>query len=263
MHPLRSGNRITMPLYTQVKQVIREMVEAGQLGPGDRVPGERELAERFGVSRMTARQALNELELEGVVVRAQGKGTFVAPPKIGQALVALTSFTEDMMLRGMVPGARYVKVDVAAATPDIAELLALTLPRQVWRIERLRTADDEPMALEISHVPHRLCPDLDAHLAREGSLYRVFERVYGFSLARATQTIEAALASQEEAKALGIRPRMPVLLCRRLTYRDDGVPIEYVKSVYRADRYRFVAEMVRPGEAVRPAEVAGRSPARG
>lgn len=243
------NNRVLTPLYTQIKQAIRDMVESGQLRPGDRVPGERELAEQFRVSRMTARQALNELEAEGVVVRAQGKGTFVARPKIRQALVSLTSFSEDMMLRGLVPGAKYVKVEVMVTPPDIAELLGLTIASQVWRVERLRTADGEPMALEVSYVPYRLCPDLETHLTREGSLYRVFECVYGFSLARATQTVEAALASKDEASVLGIRPRTPVLLCRRLTYRHDGVPIEYVKSLYRADRYKFVAEMVRSGGA--------------
>lgn len=247
--------RVAMPLYVQVKQLIKEMIDKGELRPGDRVPGERELAERFRVSRMTARQALNELEAEGVLVRIQGKGSFVARPKIRQALLALTSFTEDMLLRGLTPHTKSLKTEVVEADRDLAELLGLVIPREVWRIERLRTADGEPMAFEVSYVPRRLCPDLDEQLRKEGSLYGVFERVYGLRLVRATQTIEAGIASREQGGLLGIKAGAAVLLLTRLTFTDEGVPVEYVKSVYRADRYKFVAELVRVAEGREPVRV--------
>lgn len=220
-----------------------EAIESGQLTPGDRVPSERELTEQFGVSRMTARQALRELESQGYLYRVQGKGTFVASPKLEQPLVGLTSFTEDMRRRGLAPGARVLAAGEVEADRKVARLLGLSEGQRVFRLERLRLADGQPMALEIAHIPAAICPGLESESFADVSLYRFLWERCGLLLVRAAQSMESVPASAYEAEMLGVDEGAPLLLLERLCFDGRGRAVEFVRSLYRGDRYRFTAEL--------------------
>ncbi|PZN08218.1 GntR family transcriptional regulator [Thermaerobacter sp. FW80] len=245
------GGRAT--LYVEIMEYLRRQIREGHLRPGDRIPSERELAERFGASRMTVRHALDQLAWEGVIRREQGRGSFVAEPKIPLGLQFLTSFSEDMRRRGLVPSSRLISVAVVEAEDAVAEHLGLAVDRRVTSLRRVRYANDEPLSIEHVQVPFRLLPDLADHVraqfrgnrATAFSLYERFERM-GIVLQRARQTIEAAVATVEHARWLHVREGAPLLLLTRVSYDTTGRPVELVRSWYRGDRYRYETELVRP-----------------
>lgn len=234
--------RENLPLYLQLQEVLKEQIHTGLLKPGDQLPPERELSDQFRMSRMTVRQALNQLVTEGLLYRVQGKGTFVAKPKITQNLWQLSSFTEDMLSRGMKPGALVIEREVIHAEPKLAELFKLEKDMRLIKIRRLRTADSEPIALETTHLPYQ---QFQSILAKEltGSLYELLASEYRVSLARARQSIEAREAWPLEAGLLKIPDKTPVLIIERISYDVDRQVIEYVNSCYRADKYKFYVEL--------------------
>lgn len=234
-----------VPLYYQLKRIIQEKIENEELKPGDRLPSEREIAEEYGISRMTVRQGITELVRLGLLYRKQGKGTFVAEPKIEQGMINLTSFTEDMTQRGLVPGARVIDARCVQATKKIAGFLKLGVDKRVIRIERLRLANGEPMALEISHIPYQVGPSLVDEELNSQSLYGLLEKRFGVRLASARQSVEPVLANEYEARLLGVEEGSPLLLIERITCTAAGEPVEYVKSVYRGDKYKFYVDLVR------------------
>lgn len=236
----------TRHLYQRIKEYLLEEIDAGRLAEGDQVPSERELAERFRMSRMTVRHALTELVTDGSLFRHQGKGTFVARPKIRQGLAGLTSFTEDMLARGLKPGARILSVEAVSAPYRVRHALSLgPESTMVLRMERLRLADGEPMALEQVHLPYpRFASLLEADLVN-ASLYQVLAEQYGVQMSSAIQTIEPAVADAPLARALAVREGALLLLLERTTFDERGEPLEFATSYYRGDRYRFVAHLER------------------
>lgn len=232
-----------VPKYYLVKGHLLQMTESLPLGSP--VPPERTLAERFSTSRTTVRQALQELVVEGRLERIQGKGTFVAKPKVAQAL-RLTSYTEDMHAQGLEPSSRLLEVDYAAADESLARRLNIEAGARVLRIERLRLANGEPMAVEATHLAAARFPGLRRQLARYASLYTALAEAYGVHLAEAEETIETALATPREADLLDADVGLPLLLLSRHSFDDRGEPVEWVRSLYRGDRYKFVARLRRP-----------------
>ncbi|MGY4706374.1 GntR family transcriptional regulator [Candidatus Bipolaricaulota sp. J31] len=232
-------------LYLRVKDWLRAAIEKGDYRPGDRIPSEHELMKRFGVSRSTVRHAISELVLEGWLYRVQGSGTYVARPKYRQTLSRLTSFTEDMRLLGLTPRSKLLLCRVEEADEPIAAALSLTPGEEVIRIERLRFADREPMALNTSILPRRLVPGLEEMDLEKGSLYEILERHYGLILSRADQTLEPALADPYAAELLGVSVGAPLLLVEGVIYLKNGVPAEWVRILYRGDRYKFHIVAVR------------------
>jgi GntR family transcriptional regulator len=232
--------RSPRPLYEQIKEYLLGQIQAGTYRPGDRIPSERELAQKLGVSRLTVHQAVKDLQQGGVLVAYVGKGTFVSPQTLQQQLEALTSFTEEMRSRGHSPSSRVLSTHQEAAPDDIARMLQLRPGTQLHVLRRLRLADGQPMALETSYIVAALCPGLleKFDFAIE-SLYRVMRQEYGLQLGTAEQTIESRGALREEAEALDIRLHTPLLFMTRVLYAEDGTPLEYVRSAYRGDRYKF------------------------
>jgi GntR family transcriptional regulator len=235
-----------VPKYYRLKQELRQ--EISQLAPGSAIATERVLSGRFGVSRTTVRQALQELAVEGLLLRFQGRGTFVAPPKLTQTL-QLTSYTEDMAATGRRPASRLLDVAVVAADGDVAERLGLAPDAAVQRLERLRLADEEPMAVEAVYLDAQRFGGIGAAMDHGASLYRVLHETYGVALVRAEETIETVLASPAEAALLATGTGLPLLLLTRTSWDQRGRPVEYVRSLYRGDRYRFVAQLSRPAAA--------------
>ncbi|MDI7274884.1 MAG: GntR family transcriptional regulator [Anaerolineae bacterium] len=232
-----------LPLYYQLMQELRHRIEGGQWAPGDRIPSERELSETYGISRMTVRQALAELVDTGLLRRDQGRGTFVAEPRMRRQITRLMSFTEDMRARGRRASARVLRLELVPARPSVADALEIEVGEQVVLIERLRLADGEPVALESSHLHFPGCEGV-VHEDLSGSLYRLLHERFGLTPSRAREELEAGACEAHQAQLLGIRRGEPVLALRRRTLDQDGRPIEYVESVYRADRYIVSLDLV-------------------
>jgi GntR family transcriptional regulator len=213
--------------------------------PGSPIPTERSLAAEFDVSRTTVRQALAELTVEGRLLRVQGKGTFAAEPKVAQRL-QLSSYTEDMRAQGREPSSRLLEISEDPADIDLARLLNIRAGAKVLRMHRLRLADNEPMAIETTHLPLSRFRGLRRYVSSGGSLYQVLRERFGVEMGHAEETIETALASPEEAELLGADVGLPMLLLSRHSFDSTGNPVEWVRSVYRGDRYKFVAGLDRP-----------------
>ncbi len=234
-----------VPRYYQLKEFIRERIRSGEWGSGILIPSERELCERHGISRMTARQAITELVNEGLLYREQGKGTYVGHPKIPQQLMSLTGFTEDMQVRAQRPGARVLEAVMWEADETTAEALRIKVGQPVYRLRRLRLADAEPLAIETTTVCFIGCERLlDYDLAYD-SLYRILSEVFDMPPVAAEQEIEAGLVGPGEGGLLEIAEGSPVLRTRRVTTTRRGHPIEYAQSVYRGDKYHFYTRLMR------------------
>jgi GntR family transcriptional regulator len=231
------------PLYLQLKDTLVAEIKAGHYLVHQRLPSERELSERYKVSRMTARQALLDLARDGLVYTRVGKGTFVAELKIDQQLRTVTGFSQDIRARGSQPSSVVLEAKVIPATPEVAAALRLLAGAEVIALARVRLADGNPLAVETAYLPFMLCPNLLHHDFSIESLYSILEKEYGFLLTQADQTIEAALATPQEAELLKLTPPAAMLHMERLTVRQDGQPIEYVLSTYRGDRYKFCSQL--------------------
>ncbi|NPV81749.1 MAG: GntR family transcriptional regulator [Firmicutes bacterium] len=192
---------------------------------------------------MTVRRSLMELTGEGILYRQQGKGTFVAGPKIIQHLAIITSFTQDMLARGMKPSSRVLEKGFLNAPKGLADKLKTAIGEPVIFIDRVRLADSKPMAIETAYVVYRLCPTLIDDDLEGNSLNALIESKYGQKFAYAIQTLEAALASGRDAQLLTIAEGDPVLRMERIYHSMDGTPIMFVVSTYRADKYKFTVTL--------------------
>lgn len=228
------------PVYLRIVDDLARQIRAGAYPVGARLPSERELARLHGVSRMTAREALEALRHQGLVLSRPGKGTYVAQPRIQRQLLHLTSFTEEMWKRGLTPSSRVLRAEIQPADPELARVLGIQPSSETAVLTRVRLANGLPIGLETAHLAHDMCPGI--FVGRDFStcsLYQVLREEYGWSLAWARQTIEARMPQPVETELLELDDRIPVLSMSRTTYTQDDRPLEFVRSVYRADRYQF------------------------
>ncbi|MCZ7544478.1 MAG: GntR family transcriptional regulator [Anaerolineae bacterium] len=233
-----------LPLYQQLYEVLRGNIVRGAWQPGDRLPPESELIAIYQVSRITVRQVLDMLTHEGLIHRQRGRGTFVAHPPIEANLVRIVSFTEDMRRRGYTPGTKVLALRLLDAPEDIAEKLQVDVGEPLAGIERLRLADGEPMSVEESYLVHRYCPGvLDQDDYAAGPLRQALERHYGLRLVRAKQTIRAILAPRRFTRLLELPRTSALLLIERVSFSDQGAPVEFLRIYYRADRYTLYNEL--------------------
>ena len=232
------------PIFAQIRARLEDAISSGALEPHSRLPSERQLSDSFGVSRMTVRQALDELTSERLLYALPGKGTFVADRRIiEQPLRHLTGFTQDMQARGMRPSSRLLDSRVVRAPFEMARLFGAEPSVEIVQITRLRLADGDPLAIESVHIPASLVPGLLEHDLATESLYEVMAREYGVKPTAARQTIEAALPTSDEQHLLELDATAPVLRISRLTNDPTGRIVEYVRSVYRGDRYHLTVEL--------------------
>jgi GntR family transcriptional regulator len=232
-----------IPLYHQVYSAILHDIREGRLRLGDTLPTEAEIGARFGVSRITVRQAIADLVRAGHLMRERPRGPLViksAP--IEQRLARLTEFfIADALAQGHDPKFAFLGARRTGAEGKSAPL-ELHASDIVTRIDRLLLDRDEPLALLTSYIPERCCPNLDA-LDLSGSIVRVLEEHYGLRMVSAVQSISARMATGKERKKLGLEPRAVVVDIKRLTRSEDGQPLEFLECVLRADRYEFVMEL--------------------
>jgi GntR family transcriptional regulator len=220
------------PLYLKLKRLVVDAIAQGTLADQDAIPGERNLARMLGISRVTVRKAFADLVADGVLVQRRGSGTFVAPKagRIQLPLSRLTSFTEDMRLRGIETSSDWLDRSAALPTPEESLVLALSPGDKVTRLHRLRRADGKPLAIERSSI------------AVETSLYAALT-ARGLKPVRALQRLRAVALSKGDADLLGRPEGSPALFTERVAYLADGRVIEFTRSHYRGDSYDFVAEL--------------------
>ncbi|HEV8564579.1 MAG TPA: GntR family transcriptional regulator [Actinomycetota bacterium] len=232
--------------YQHVKEQLAGEIERGRRRAGSRMPPERALAEHFGVSRVTLRRALDELARAGVVARS-GTGWVVASTAIGEPPNMLMSFSEMAASRGLQPGGRVLERHARPATIEEAEAFGLAPGAPLFELERLRSMDDVPILVDRTRVPLSLAPGLDELDLEETSLYEVLEERFGMRPARARFTVDAIAADERRAALLGLEPGQPLLRCQQQTEDETGRQIELCEMVYRGDRYRFRATLLRGG----------------
>lgn len=223
------------PLYDQIATAVRAQIDTGELKPHTPAPSERTLSERFGVSRMTARAAVQALEANGYVYRNGRRGTFVAEPRLE---LPIGSFTVDVTKAGHKPRAKVLAAEARAPTPQLRSALHLPAREKIHYIERVRFAENDPIAIEHTSLPQRLCPDL-LEQDLEQSLWLLLEQRYGIRVARAEALIQAVHPTAEEAQVLAIATPVPAILLTRTVVDSTGRPIEFARDLYRADRASF------------------------
>jgi len=226
----------------QTRERVLDLV--ANLAVGQAIPSERQLSSELGVSRLTVRAALDELVREGLLVRRRGSGTFVREPKIAQELT-MTSFSEDMVRRGMRPGSRTLSLTTTTAGAWLGRSMHVSPSEKIVVAKRLRLADSETMAIETLHVRDALVPGLSARDLEEHSFYDLLENRYGIAIAGGIQTVEPTVTGEEESEALGVPLHSPAFLFERVTRTASGDVVEFVRSIYRGDRYRLVTELSR------------------
>lgn len=239
------NRRLPVPLYHQLKDAIRRDIESGRWTPGDRLPTEDEWIRRYGVSKITVRQALAELAHLGYIRREQGRGTFVQRPPLDEGPRELTSFSDEMRSHGLRATSRVLEQGIVAALPEVAAALLIGEKAPVFRLRRLRLADGTPMGLQTAYLSMALVPGIDRLSFVDNSLYHVLADRYALYAAGARETHQAVLVTREEAALLKVPSRSPGLSAERLTTLADGQPLEYVRSIMRGDRYRIVLDLSR------------------
>jgi len=240
----------------ETREQVLELIETLQVG--DAIPSERSLSHELGVSRLTLRAALDDLVREGRLTRRRGSGTFVAEPKVAKGMT-ITSFSDDMRLRGLTPGSRTLEFRTIPAGARLGRILHVSPSEPVLSVKRLRLADGEPMALELLHVPESLFRGLTGRDLEESSFYDLMVSRYGIEILGGTQTVEPTVTNEEESAALGVPLHSPALLFERVTHSATGEIVEFTSSIYRGDRYRLVSELGLGGHPAVPIGLAART----
>jgi GntR family transcriptional regulator len=233
-----------IPLHHQVYLDLKAALDAGEWRAGDRLPTERDLAQRYGCSLITIRRAMSELVREQRLERTRGRGTFVLHPRIDRDFTGELSFTEEMQTRGLDPQTRLVAARPESAGEAVAAALGLELGSPTLYLERLRMADGEPLLLEQVHLPAERFPGLLASDLEHGSLYDLLTERYGVRVARAREFMEPVLLRAREARLLDRKPGTPALLIEGIASTAEGVPVELGRTYVRGDRTRYYVERV-------------------
>jgi len=223
------------PKHAQLSDLLAE-IAANELGPDAAIPSERELMTTYDVSRATVRKAIESLIADGLLQRIHGKGTFVARPRL-ESRLHLASFSQDMRRRGLTPSTRLLAVELDRPPSDVAKALGSGRTGKAWRVDRVRLADRQPIALENGWYPQQPLPDLDRQ-DLTGSLYELFESHYGLLIDTAEQTLWGESADAATARRLDAPVHAPLLVFRRLSTAGKQ-PLEHVISRYRGDRYQI------------------------
>jgi len=228
------------PLYDLIEQNLRELILRGQLNIGETIPSEWELADLYGVSRLTVRNALDNLTRQGWLIRRHGVGTFVAHPTVTEISPNKLSFTEQMSSIGREPSSRLISLRVVMADAELANILKLEQGAQLVEIVRVRLADGKPILLETSYLSQKRFPGLENAIElTSSSLYEWLVTHYQTSVTVMDQTLEPVLLSEDQAQHLETQPGTPAIISKVLAYTNETEPIEYSWSVTRGDQCRF------------------------
>lgn len=237
-------NTSVIPLYHQLKEILKENIEAGVWKPGDMIPSENQLMQDYNISRNTAKKAIETLVQEGVLNRIQGKGTFVSNPKFEQSLSGFYSFSKVIRERGMIPKDIIKSFQVTRVKQSIAKHLNLSEGDEVYELIRLRYVQDEPIIFETSYIPLKYFPNLTEEKLRKSSLYDLMQDEYSVFVVRAKEIFEPVLVRGYESQFLEVEEGFPALLLDRIAYDLNEQPVEFCRSIVRGDRCRFYTELL-------------------
>lgn len=226
-----------VPYYEQIVSQLREAIRANALRPGQSLWSQRELADLLGISVLPVKRAFERLRTEGLLVTSRGKRPVVGAGNKPWNIQDLWSFSEEIKNQGLVASTRLLSFALIPANKEVSEALNLAEGDEVYRLMRLRSVQQEPIALETTHVPAALFPNFETHDWNSGSLYATIENVYRYRIDGGEERIGAVKAGNEEARLLKVELGFPLLSCRRLVRDPKGVCLEYGESLHRADRY--------------------------
>jgi GntR family transcriptional regulator len=230
---------INLPLHAQLKEEIIKKINEGDLKPGDKLPRQVELCTQYGMSHMTVRRALDELIKEGIIRSVRGKGIYVSRSTVATDSGSLLSYDEQINRLGMTPAKRILCAEITSASTVLAQMLKVEVGIPLVTLERLLLANETPVALTLTYLPHHLCPGILNHDLEKGSLFATLRQIYGLQLSGAVSIIQTVLASQEQARLLQIRRPAALLSREQLTYLKDGTIIEFSRSFSRGDNYHI------------------------
>lgn len=232
-----------VPLYQQLREIMREKIETGEWERGQLIPGENELCRMFDLSRGTVRQALAELVQDGLLERRQGKGTFVSGRKITDSLVEFASFTQRMLRMGFKPRSTLLSVERVLASAGVPRWLQIPKDSPVVRIERLRVVDENPVMFERCFLPGHLFEGLEKHDLGNIPLYDILRNEYGVVPVRSEEYFEPTLIKDYESLVLGVQKGSPALFLETVAYTEDDTPILLSRGIVRGDKCRFYFEL--------------------
>jgi GntR family transcriptional regulator len=236
----RIDSRSKLPLYDQIERNLRDLIVNGQLQPGQMVPPEWDLSELYGVSRLTVRRALEDLVRQNWLERKHGVGTFVRQPTIASIADSKLSFTEQMRAIGRKPSSRQIGQRVVPATAKISRAIQIREGEPIFEITRVRLADEVPILLETSCVPHEKFPGLeDRSWSENDSLYKILSEDYGVSITGMDHTLKPVLLTETEALYLETKAGTPALLSEIVGFTREGAPVEYSWSFSNGDKSEF------------------------
>lgn len=231
-----------VPLYLQLKEELIKKIDNQYYEEDEMLPSERKLCEMYDLSRITVRQSLQELEREGYIYRLHGKGTFVMPKSYNQKLVKMYSFTEEMKKIGRIPSTKVLSFSEIAIDQQLASKMNLEPCEDVFRIVRLRLADDIPFMFETSYLPKRVFPNLTATDLVERPMYDIFHEDYQVNVTKVIERFSATLIREDEAQHLQAKENQSAMLIKRLAYYNDTL-IEYTFSVAKGDKFEYTVEL--------------------
>ncbi|HEY5560968.1 MAG TPA: GntR family transcriptional regulator [Clostridiaceae bacterium] len=246
-HPILQGQLAEdsgIPLYYQLVGIVKRNITGGILKPGDRVPSEAEICDAYHVSRSTVRQALGALESEGFIIRRRGKGTFIASPKLKRKLHTIYSFSADMLEQGLSPSSKIITFEKLEPSLDLIKNLKLvSKDNLVYKIIRVRLANEEPLLLETTFIPVKFCTFLEKEMLETGSLYKLLKERAGVIPFNATETYEPIILKKSEAEILKCKSGMCGFFVQRISHLENGEVFELTQSFVRGDRCRFEVEL--------------------
>ena len=228
-----------IPLYKQIENIIKAKIKTGELKSGQKLPGEKELAKEYNVSRVTIRRTMAELTESGYLNRKSGKGSFVTAPKIHRELIDVNSFSDRMRSKGYTPGSRVISIKLEESSSDVRDYLELEEGAHVIEIRRIRYTNGEPTVLENSFLPYEEFPLVLGADINGGSLYKFLREQYNVIPKSSSKTLELTVANDDEAKTLEVNSGASLFLIKALVLSVDNKPIEFVKTLLKGDRFKF------------------------
>jgi GntR family transcriptional regulator len=236
---------LPIPLYHQLKTLLLQEIESGYWKPDQQLPTEEQLSSRFGVSKITVRQALRELAHLGRVRREQGRGTFVQKPALEEGPRKLTSFTTEMREHGLIATSQVLEQGVVPAPDTVADRLGIATTDPVFRLRRLRLADGVPLGVQTAYLPLAMVPGIDTVPFTDVSLYGLLESRFNLHPVAAKETLIAVIVTTEDASLLRVAPGSAALAAERITFLPHGQPLEFAQSIMRGDRYKVVLDLTK------------------
>jgi GntR family transcriptional regulator len=237
------------PLHVQLEEAIKDKIANEEWRPNEQIPSENELSSTYGLSRMTTRAVITRLVHQGLVYRVPGKGTFVAEPKIANKTYLPVGIQGQLEQMGLSSKAITLSASLTEAPARVRKELNLDEGDMVYRVERLRTVNGEPLSMHLSFVPADLCPGLGSKDMETVQLRDILDQEYGLRASRVVESVETALASERDAQLLQVRPGFTILQLEETNYTPDGDPFEYCHVLFRGDKMKVTFEFHRPAAA--------------